>query len=836
MQYIYQFYNKHHECIYVGKTNNPPLRFSQHKRDKDWFNEVEYIKYAECPIEYMIDIYEIYYINKINPKYNKKDIKLIHSYFQYPELNFKLYEGKNGVQKCKGGKQKMLNEIHNYFNIPYQEGKTTTLGLISITNELKNDKNLVTHHILLADVSGSMYSNLELLKIEILTVLNDLKEIPNSYVSVISYSGHNQSERILSGIKCDDITYKINKVKETIEEKLVIKGITVMSEPLEQSIEICESLIGICDKHHIALFTDGYLVPNKWSTQTEETRCYRVAEICKDRGIFLNAIGFGQHYDRKFLQNLVNIAGTGAVYHMNNIEDYYLKVLFAIQQASDQKMFKNIVNVVHEKTVLNLKNGQFLSIGENTLMGETLKLAVFNQNSINIDGNDYVFPIAIEKEQTQIPILLDDYYYAMAKHYLEEEDIDNYEYMVKAVGDINLYKETANCYSFMEKGQTLNTVTDYLNDETLRMRLGRLPILTTVAEEPLCVLEILQKILNDENSQLYWDTDINYHRITQKNVQIEDDVTFKLDESQLIPIYDLSIGSDKLNIGVKVGLSGVSSHSKLNISAPCKIYRDYNIINNGNVNVPYLIVKLSSKLKEELSQEGILVEDKKHSIPNVVDFYKINFEASHLKTANRRLLKSLTLPEVVQKLEEIADLKCSQWALNKRLKEVLEEKGITKLDLQELSEEEKAMRNLLRINEKGIYEPLKVEKDNNTVFDTYQATFLSWDIKFPEKQKKEEYLDLVSNENDPTVLEQQLEKVRKQLRLTNLQINCVRIASGIIGKPAMLFDMELEKPKTSTDKVLGINTIVDGKIKEWKKVFNDKIITQQQWQQIIKCN
>ena len=53
-----------------------------------------------------------------------------------------------------------------------------------------------------------------------------------------------------------------------------------------------------------------------------------------------------------------------------------------------KKMFKNIVNVVHEKTVLNLKNGQFLSIGENTLMGETLKLAVFNQNSINIDGND----------------------------------------------------------------------------------------------------------------------------------------------------------------------------------------------------------------------------------------------------------------------------------------------------------------------------------------------------------------------------------------------------------------------------------------------------------------
>lgn len=36
MQYIYKFYNRENECLYVGKTIHLKPRFNQHKKDKEW--------------------------------------------------------------------------------------------------------------------------------------------------------------------------------------------------------------------------------------------------------------------------------------------------------------------------------------------------------------------------------------------------------------------------------------------------------------------------------------------------------------------------------------------------------------------------------------------------------------------------------------------------------------------------------------------------------------------------------------------------------------------------------------------------------------------------------
>jgi excinuclease UvrABC nuclease subunit len=91
MQYIYRFFNNKNECLYVGKTIRLKSRFNQHKKDKEWWNEVHFIDYAECEKEFMIDLYEIFYINKMKTKYNAKDIKIKYMKFEYPELEFKPY-------------------------------------------------------------------------------------------------------------------------------------------------------------------------------------------------------------------------------------------------------------------------------------------------------------------------------------------------------------------------------------------------------------------------------------------------------------------------------------------------------------------------------------------------------------------------------------------------------------------------------------------------------------------------------------------------------------------------------------------------------------------------
>jgi excinuclease UvrABC nuclease subunit len=93
MKYIYKFFNNNNECLYVGKTGHLKSRFNQHKRDKIWWAEIERIEYAICEKEFMIDLYEIYYINTLDPKYNLKDTRIKHLNFKFPQLTFFRYFG-----------------------------------------------------------------------------------------------------------------------------------------------------------------------------------------------------------------------------------------------------------------------------------------------------------------------------------------------------------------------------------------------------------------------------------------------------------------------------------------------------------------------------------------------------------------------------------------------------------------------------------------------------------------------------------------------------------------------------------------------------------------------
>lgn len=71
MEYLYQLKNDKNEIIYVGKTKNLRQRLLQHAKYKSWFNEVSEIYYHLFENKTDCDVYEIYYINKFNPIYNR---------------------------------------------------------------------------------------------------------------------------------------------------------------------------------------------------------------------------------------------------------------------------------------------------------------------------------------------------------------------------------------------------------------------------------------------------------------------------------------------------------------------------------------------------------------------------------------------------------------------------------------------------------------------------------------------------------------------------------------------------------------------------------------------
>ncbi|EIJ0739990.1 GIY-YIG nuclease family protein [Clostridioides difficile] len=73
MHYVYKYINPDtEECLYVGKTENICDRHASHLSNKteNWCNKNLRLEYMELDNKYTMDFYEIYLINKLEPKFN----------------------------------------------------------------------------------------------------------------------------------------------------------------------------------------------------------------------------------------------------------------------------------------------------------------------------------------------------------------------------------------------------------------------------------------------------------------------------------------------------------------------------------------------------------------------------------------------------------------------------------------------------------------------------------------------------------------------------------------------------------------------------------------------
>lgn len=75
--YVYRFLDSQGSIIYVGKTNDMKRRMRQHflrgHLPKECYKKTNEVQYMKFKSEVESSIYEIYYINKFKPIFNKKD-------------------------------------------------------------------------------------------------------------------------------------------------------------------------------------------------------------------------------------------------------------------------------------------------------------------------------------------------------------------------------------------------------------------------------------------------------------------------------------------------------------------------------------------------------------------------------------------------------------------------------------------------------------------------------------------------------------------------------------------------------------------------------------------
>ena len=73
MYTVYKHLDNEENIIYIGKSKSLLHRQRQHSKNAEWFDEIDSIEYCALDSKIEMDIMELYLINTLNPKYNKKD-------------------------------------------------------------------------------------------------------------------------------------------------------------------------------------------------------------------------------------------------------------------------------------------------------------------------------------------------------------------------------------------------------------------------------------------------------------------------------------------------------------------------------------------------------------------------------------------------------------------------------------------------------------------------------------------------------------------------------------------------------------------------------------------
>ncbi len=168
--------------------------------------------------------------------------------------------------------------------------------------QLEDDKIIVpaiTHHIIIIDRSGSMYSDMERVKSGILHMLENFSD-PSLKLSLISYSSDGDVSLHFSKVLYQDV---LNRKEYKAEvSKIRATCYTGISQSIDLAFSITDETEGTC----ITLHTDGWA--NDPSAYDEEVRITQLVNRFRVErpNAFINTIAYHKYADLNLLKKIAN--------------------------------------------------------------------------------------------------------------------------------------------------------------------------------------------------------------------------------------------------------------------------------------------------------------------------------------------------------------------------------------------------------------------------------------------------------------------------------------------------------------------------------------------------
>ena len=139
--YVYRFKDKNDEIIYIGKAKTLSSRMSGHNHlPMECYDSIDKIEYIELNNQSEGSMYEIYWINKLSPKYNTEYNKNDSISFKLPKKEWKSWSGNINYKKPKHKKKNVTTVEYEY--LIYNLNIKKSYQFFNSIMQLRNNKRL----------------------------------------------------------------------------------------------------------------------------------------------------------------------------------------------------------------------------------------------------------------------------------------------------------------------------------------------------------------------------------------------------------------------------------------------------------------------------------------------------------------------------------------------------------------------------------------------------------------------------------------------------------------------------------------------------------------------
>lgn len=556
------------------------------------------------------------------------------------------------------------------------------------------------NHVIVIDVSGSMSYDLPALRTQLKNKLVDLVKDKDT-VSIVWFSGRNQFGTLIEDVEIRTLS-DLTSVHNAIDRFLRPQGLTGFVQPLNEVGDIIKR-IGKKRNTPFSLFfmTDGY--DNQWATN----EILKAARSLEDSLVNATFVEYGWNCNRALIGQMAEAIGGNHIFS-ENLQSYQVTFEKELSKRSGGKKIEVKLNTpsAHGFVFTIDKNKSIMVYGvENNAVRipeSTDEIYYFTRT---LEGSPYLYTTSPELPQVYAGLSI-----------LSSRMMANEIFEVLAVlGDAKLIKKFVNCFSKQDYSDFQTLVLNAVANEGSRFLEGQ-DLTLVPAEDAYTVLDVLNDLADDEKNLFHpFHEAFEYQRIGAEQVDSNEVVTnseldalkqkltetksvadlkeltlqiVKLEESKVkltfeyndktcgYPINGLIFNEDRPNASLRIKYDGKVKLPPHNVdkgagralpeSIGTYIYRTYTVIRDGIVHTRKLPVSLTAATFKRLQLNGLL-KGESYSEGKV---YVLDL--SETPVINRKMVKSVTIKELLDKNWEIQKLKGLQKVLNDEYKSKFE--------------------------------------------------------------------------------------------------------------------------------------------------------------------